>query len=102
MVKGGVLAMPPIEFPCSEYHQCISDAEHRFAITLEQEAGSARGVGSEHAEMGAYCYAAQHASEMRGVMWKSRLWRNRASRGRAGQAFAFGEVGVVDRATANS
>ena len=52
--------------------------------------------------IGAYSHAARHAAKERGVRSKSRCGVAKLAADGPGQAFDFGEPGVVDGATAKS
>jgi hypothetical protein len=74
--------------------------DHRDGINLDRQHGSALSDWVGHDAIGAYSSIARHAANDAGS-GQMGVNRGRASRGRAGQAFALVESEVVDRATAN-
>jgi hypothetical protein len=79
----------------------LTDTDQDFRATFEQKAGATRARRAR-------CTVRARTPAQLGTLLSARsevgheVWRVRAWRGRAGQAFKLGEPGVVDGTTANS
>ncbi len=76
--------------------------DQRTGVSFDQQHSGAVGRWTGNDVIGAYSHAARHAEKKPWSQVEVAMWRGEARRGRAGQAFEFGEPGVVDGATANS